>query len=57
MGNYYGENLSGERLRRCYEIALPRVRQYLEAEIFYVLEQMDGKARILELGCGYGRVL
>ena len=57
MENYYSENLSGERLRRCYEIAPPRVRQYLEAEISYVLEQIDGKARILELGCGYGRVL
>ena len=37
MSGYYAETLAGERLRRCYELASPRVQQYLEAEIRYVL--------------------
>lgn len=57
MGGYYEERLSGERLRRCYELAPPRIRQYLEAEIRFVAAQVRGSGRALELGCGYGRVL
>ncbi len=30
---YCSNHLSNERLRRCYELASPRVRRYLEAEI------------------------
>ena len=56
MGGYYVEKLAGERLRRCYEIASPRVRQYLEAEIHFVLQHLDSTNSVLELGCGYGRV-
>ena len=56
MGGYYVEKLSGERLRRCYEIASPRVIQYLEAEIQFVLERLESTDKVLELGCGYGRV-
>lgn len=54
---YYQEKLSAERLRRVYEIASPRVRQYLQAEIDFVLSRMGAGDRVLELGCGYGRVL
>ncbi len=57
MGGYYEETLSGERLRRCYELAPPRIRRYLAAEIEFVAEQVRGVGRVLELGCGYGRVL
>ncbi|MGD8536630.1 MAG: class I SAM-dependent methyltransferase [Candidatus Aminicenantes bacterium] len=57
MSGYYAEKLSAERLKRCYEIAPPRVKQYLEAEIEYVLDKLKATDRILELGCGYGRVL
>jgi len=53
---YYGEKLSGTRLRRCYEIAPPRIRQYLEAEIAHLLERVSPADTVLELGCGYGRV-
>ena len=53
---YYAEKLAGRRLERCYEVAPPRVRQYLEAEIRYVLKQIRPSHRVLELGCGYGRV-
>jgi 2-polyprenyl-6-hydroxyphenyl methylase/3-demethylubiquinone-9 3-methyltransferase len=56
VGSYYAETLAGERLRRCYELASPRVQQYLEAEIQYVLGHLRTADAILELGCGYGRV-
>ena len=51
------EGLAAERLRRCYEIASPEVRDYLDAEVEYLLASMPPRARVLELGCGYGRVL
>jgi 2-polyprenyl-6-hydroxyphenyl methylase/3-demethylubiquinone-9 3-methyltransferase len=55
--SYYAQKLSGERLKLCYSIAPPRVKQYLEAEIDFVLNKINAKDRVLELGCGYGRVL
>jgi 2-polyprenyl-6-hydroxyphenyl methylase/3-demethylubiquinone-9 3-methyltransferase len=54
---YYSEKLSGHRLRLCYELAPPRVQRYLEAEIEFVLRYLRPSCRVLELGCGYGRVL
>jgi hypothetical protein len=54
---YYSARLAGERLRLAYELAPPRVRQYLEAEIQHVASQLPTGARVLELSCGYGRVL
>jgi len=57
MGGYYSDKLSAQRLRLCYEIAPPRVRQYLEAEIAFVLEGAERASSVLELGCGYGRIL
>ena len=55
--DYYAKKLSAERLRKVYEVASPRVRQYLEEEIRFVLDRIAPDARVLELGCGYGRVL
>ncbi len=55
--NYYRSRLAAERLKICYAIASPRVRQYLEAEIQHVLAEITGARLVLELGCGYGRVL
>lgn len=55
--NYYDKNLSAERLKLVYDLATPRVRQYLEAEIAFVLERLRPTDVALELGCGYGRVL
>ena len=55
--SYYAQKLSGERLKLCYSIAPPRVKQYLEAEIDFVLKKIESTDRVLELGCGYGRVL
>jgi SAM-dependent methyltransferase len=57
MPGYYDDKLAAERLRQCYEIAPPRVRQYLEAEVQHVLTRIRPGDRVLELGCGYGRVL
>jgi 2-polyprenyl-6-hydroxyphenyl methylase/3-demethylubiquinone-9 3-methyltransferase len=54
---YYADYLSAERLKRCYDIAPARVKQYLEAEIEYALNFISPTHRVLELGCGYGRVL
>jgi SAM-dependent methyltransferase len=57
MSGYYGEKLSAGRLERVYAIAPPRVRRYLEAEIDHVLAFVRPGDAVLELGCGYGRVL
>jgi 2-polyprenyl-6-hydroxyphenyl methylase/3-demethylubiquinone-9 3-methyltransferase len=54
---YYVEKLSGARLRRCYELAPPRVRQYLDAEVAHVASRLQSGDQVLELGCGYGRIL
>lgn len=53
---YYSENLAGVRLRQCYDLAPPRVKQYLRAEIQHVLSRTKAGDSVLELGCGYGRV-
>lgn len=57
MDRYYSDHLAARRLQRCYQIAPPRVRQYLDAEIDFVLEKISPCDVVLELGCGYGRVL
>ncbi len=57
MPDYYREKLSAARLEKAYEIAPPRVRQYLEAEIDHVLRGLTAGDTVLELGCGYGRVM
>ncbi len=56
MEGYYAGNLSGERLRQCYELASARVRRYLDAEIEFVRGGLRPTDAVLELGCGYGRV-
>ena len=53
---YYAQKLAGRRLQQCYEIASPRVQQCLEAEIRHVLGRLGSEDRVLEMGCGYGRV-
>jgi ubiquinone/menaquinone biosynthesis C-methylase UbiE len=57
MDNYYGLKLHGHSLKRCYEIASPRIKQYLDAEVKYLLKAIPPRSQVLELGCGYGRVL
>lgn len=57
MPGYYTERLAGERLRACYDLAPPRTKAYLDAEIGFVLAKTTHSMLALELGCGYGRVL
>jgi SAM-dependent methyltransferase len=57
MHGYYTERLAAERLRACYDLAPPRTRAYLEAELEFVLKKTTPSMVALELGCGYGRVL
>jgi SAM-dependent methyltransferase len=57
IDKYYSEILAAERLQRVYDLAPPRIQQYLRAEIDFVMDQMPSEASVLELGCGYGRVL
>jgi len=54
--DYYASALSGDRLRRCYAVAPPRVQRYLDAEIDFVVSELQRGDTVLELGCGYGRV-
>jgi 2-polyprenyl-6-hydroxyphenyl methylase/3-demethylubiquinone-9 3-methyltransferase len=55
--NYYIENLSGTRLKKVYDIAPPRIRQYMEAEVAFVLTRLNEGDKVLDLGCGYGRII
>jgi len=57
MGSYYEKQLAAERLKRCYDIAPPRVNQYFAAEIDHVLRHLKAGDRVLDLGCGYGRII
>jgi SAM-dependent methyltransferase len=57
MSDYYAEKLAAGRLRQCYEIATPRVRQYLRAEMDFALGFIRTADAVLDLGCGYGRTL
>jgi ubiquinone/menaquinone biosynthesis C-methylase UbiE len=57
MTGYYKKNLAGDRLRRAYELAPLRVQQYFEAEIEHVIGKLQATDTVLELGCGFGRVL
>jgi ubiquinone/menaquinone biosynthesis C-methylase UbiE len=56
-GTYYEDKLSATKLLKCYEIANPRIKRYLDAEIQFVISNIHGAGLALELGCGYGRVL
>ena len=56
-GTYYKEKLSANKLLRCYEIAPPRIKQYLDAEVQFVISSFQGTDLVFELGCGYGRVM
>ena len=57
MTKYYSDTLSGNRLKLCYDLASPRVQQYLDKEIQFVQERIKPGDFVLELGCGYGRVI
>jgi len=54
---YYSSKLAAERLARCYDIAPPRVQQYLRAEIDFALDHIFQGDVVLDMGCGYGRAI
>lgn len=57
MHGYYAERLSADRLRRCYGLAPARVRQYLRAEVEFVVSRLCRHDVAVDLGCGYGRTM
>ena len=57
VSEYYSKKLYAERLKQCYELAPPRTQQYLRAEVQHILNYITPHSRVLELGCGFGRVL
>lgn len=57
MRDYYSRSLSAERLKKCYDIVTPRMKQYLDSELQQVRETIKKNDRVLELGCGYGRTI
>ena len=56
MDEYYSKLLNSNKLQMCYEIAPERVKQFLEAEIGFVISKCSHDDVVLDLGCGYGRV-
>jgi SAM-dependent methyltransferase len=57
MPGYYENILSARKLERVYALAPPRIRRYLDAEVRYILGHIPKRSVVLELGCGYGRIL
>lgn len=55
--NYYSKKLHSNKLKECYNLATPRIQKYLEEEIKFVLKYILPTHKVLELGCGYGRVI
>ena len=57
MINYYIESLNAKNLKLCYDIAPRRVQRYLHEEIKHVLKKTSTNDIVLDLGCGYGRII
>jgi len=57
LDNYYAESLNSQKLFQVYETAIPRIKQYLQAEIDFVKQKLTTTQRVLELGAGYGRIV
>ncbi len=55
--NYYAQKLNSQNLYKVYDTKIPRVKQYLDAEISFVRDNLAGSEKVLELGAGYGRIL
>ena len=49
MDNYYSKNFSAERLKRRYDIAPQRIRQYMKAEVEHVLSKIKKEDKVLDL--------
>ena len=57
MDNYYAEKLNSQSLFQVYDTAIPRIRQYLDAEIDFVKNRLSPEDRVIEIAAGYGRIV
>ncbi|MCP4430248.1 MAG: class I SAM-dependent methyltransferase [Gammaproteobacteria bacterium] len=57
IDNYYLRRLSGNHLKQVYDLADSKVVAYLKGEIEFCRRFIAPGYRVLELGCGYGRIL
>ena len=57
MKSYYRDKLSGNHLHKVYQLANETIQNYLQGEIDSVRAHIKPGKQILELGCGYGRIL
>jgi len=57
MNQYYEKSLSAERLKKCYDIAPKSIQNFLQDEIKFIQAKLSPIHTVLELGCGYGRVV
>ena len=57
MDKYYKDRLAADKLIKVYDLATPRIKQYLDKEIEYTLSFIAKSDVVLEMGCGYGRVM
>ena len=55
--DYYLKTLTAEKLKKVYGQAPTRIVQYLNAEVDFIKKYAKIGDKVLELGCGYGRVL
>lgn len=55
--NYYEKRLNSKDLFEVYQTNIPRIKQYLDAEISFVKNNLNGNEKVLELGAGYGRIV
>lgn len=57
MYNYYEQSLNSTKLFQVYETKYPRIKRYLEEEIKFVCQNLQGNEKVLEVGAGYGRII
>lgn len=57
MCNYYAENLNSTKLFQVYQTKYPRIKRYFDEEINFIIQNLHGKQRVLEIGAGYGRII
>ena len=57
MGNYYADKLNSQSLFKVYDTSIPRIAQYLAAEIDFVRQHLKPSDRVIEIAAGYGRIV
>jgi len=57
MSNYYADTLNAHNLFRVYDTKIPRIKQYLSAEIDFVRNKLSRTDKVLEVAAGYGRIM